>query len=104
MSQCRGGAGASDTNWGEVACGFVEREHRARPRKASFRRLSGLEEAQAGFPFSRAVTGVLSLWQITCRHSSAGWISGEGKAIIYLRDVLLEPSSPVLSVVRNARP
>lgn len=44
--------GASDTNWGEFACGFTERERRARPRKTSFRHLTGLEEAQAGFPFS----------------------------------------------------
>lgn len=42
----------SDTNWGEFACGFMERERRACPTKTSFRHLTGLEEAQAGFPFS----------------------------------------------------
>lgn len=48
-------------NWSEIACGFMEREHRPRPRKVSFRHLTGLEEAQAGFPFSLAVTVIVLL-------------------------------------------
>lgn len=32
------------------------------------------------------------------------WLDLGRRKVIYLRAVLLEPSSPVLSVVRNARP
>lgn len=36
-SQCRDGAGASDTNWDELSCGFMVKVCRAPSRKASLR-------------------------------------------------------------------
>lgn len=55
-SQCQDGAGASDTNWDELSCGFMVKVCRAPSRKGSLRRETEVKETQAGFPFSPAVS------------------------------------------------